>query len=64
MPTISDACFASAATSARERPAAAAAPATYFILFFSQVGKNNYNEFVGSIYVLLLKLQASIVLRI
>jgi len=29
VPTISDACFASAATSARESPAAAAAPATY-----------------------------------
>lgn len=29
VPTISDACFASAATSSKERPAAAAAPATY-----------------------------------
>jgi len=29
VPTISDACLASAATSSRERPAAAAAPATW-----------------------------------
>lgn len=31
VPTISDACFASAATSSTERPAAAAAPATCHI---------------------------------
>jgi len=29
VPTTSDACFASAATAARDKPASAAAPATY-----------------------------------